>query len=285
MEICRVVSEFIEHLPIDSVKNIVFSQGNPDNLASERYGFSMPAPRIVFLLSGEKWYKITGKSSSQDQLITPGDFLYVCPLGLLKPQKLTCYHMISIVYMKNYVRIVSIENSRLKGTPPKTPDCCFHSDYPISSTGKHLLNILNHPQSISKQSLDYILIALLKETGQCFTTQNRTINKSQETFNCVMSYIYENLFNPELTRETTANNFQLNPAYISQLFTKHTQGTFNQFINCERIDMATSLLESTNKPVKEISTLCGFTSPEYFIRVFKKIKNQSPARYRRLVGK
>jgi len=283
MDICRTVLSFIQELSVENITAIVFSYGNLGNLNQHNTSFAMKSPRIVFLLSGIKNYEITANSGTKKFLITPKNYLYVCPFGLLKPLKLTRYHMISIVYMEDYVRVVSLMNAKLKGIPPNVPDVFYHSTSPISSTGKMLLSILNHPQVISEDSLKYVFIALLKETTSCLSNNNQTISKSQETFNLILHYISENLFNTKLSREDAAKKLSLNPEYISQLFVRYTKITFTAFINSERIDMAASLLETTNKSIKAISGLCGFSSSEYFIRVFRKIKNQSPSKYRRFI--
>lgn len=49
------------------------------------------------------------------------------------------------------------------------------------------------------------------------------------------------------------------------------------FINTERIKLAVSLLQDPSRKVKDIYMECGFESRSYFNRVFKKLKNVSPA--------
>jgi AraC-like DNA-binding protein len=51
------------------------------------------------------------------------------------------------------------------------------------------------------------------------------------------------------------------------------------------MQLAEKLLLTTNKPLREIAALCGFSDVEYFSRTFKKHHSISPAAWRREQGK
>ena len=48
-----------------------------------------------------------------------------------------------------------------------------------------------------------------------------------------------------------------------------------------RVKKAASLLEQTDRPVKEISYQLGFKNPYHFSRAFKQVLGQPPSHYRR----
>lgn len=52
-----------------------------------------------------------------------------------------------------------------------------------------------------------------------------------------------------------------------------------------RICHAAQMLAETNQPVTEIALDCGFSSPGYFARQFRRITGKSPTAYRRDAGK
>lgn len=51
------------------------------------------------------------------------------------------------------------------------------------------------------------------------------------------------------------------------------------FINNERIKLATRLLQDPKCKIKEVYLACGFNSLSYFMRLFKKKMQQSPKNY------
>ncbi len=55
------------------------------------------------------------------------------------------------------------------------------------------------------------------------------------------------------------------------------------YILMNRINNATSLLETTDYNIAEISTIVGYENPMYFSRLFKKQKGVSPTDYRKLL--
>ena len=67
---------------------------------------------------------------------------------------------------------------------------------------------------------------------------------------------------------------------ILELFKKHNNATFKQYVNYERIKKATTLIEDTDMLIKEIAGLVGFTDSLYFSKLFKKYRLVSPENYR-----
>jgi two-component system response regulator YesN len=58
--------------------------------------------------------------------------------------------------------------------------------------------------------------------------------------------------------------------------------TFIDYIAKKRIEKAQQYLMDTSLRIYEISDKIGYSSPEYFCRVFKKITGMSPRQYREL---
>ena len=52
------------------------------------------------------------------------------------------------------------------------------------------------------------------------------------------------------------------------------------YVNLYRIEQATFLLDSTDLPITQIATECGFWESSYFTKVFKKYKGTTPKRHR-----
>jgi AraC-like DNA-binding protein len=57
--------------------------------------------------------------------------------------------------------------------------------------------------------------------------------------------------------------------------------TMNVWITRERIQLASELLARPGHNIAEIGWTCGFTSPSYFIRVFRAHTGMTPRIWRR----
>lgn len=69
--------------------------------------------------------------------------------------------------------------------------------------------------------------------------------------------------------------------YLSHVFARETGEHLAARIGRLRIERAAELLDSTDLAVKEIAWTCGFASPGYFIRVFRDLRQATPAAWRR----
>lgn len=99
-----------------------------------------------------------------------------------------------------------------------------------------------------------------------------------------LDYIYAN-YAEDLTLENVATVCNISETYFSRLFKRETGLSFPMFVNEIRIDKAKDLLIKTDRPIMIISSDIGFEECAYFIRVFKKIVNMTPASYRKKMKK
>lgn len=83
-----------------------------------------------------------------------------------------------------------------------------------------------------------------------------------------------------LTVQTIAEEFQLTPTYLGQLFKKYKGISTIQYINQKKIAQAAELLITTDKTIKEISMELGFSSEKYFMKVFKLTNKLTPTEFR-----
>ncbi|WP_244364713.1 response regulator transcription factor [Paenibacillus cellulositrophicus] len=79
--------------------------------------------------------------------------------------------------------------------------------------------------------------------------------------------------------EMVAASIGLNPSYLSRLFKEETQCNFSEYVNRIRINAAQKLLESDQYSVKQISSQVGFTTYNYFFKVFKELTGMTPHAY------
>lgn len=146
----------------------------------------------------------------------------------------------------------------------------------------------------TNDSMNAIQIILsVREQYQAFTEQIRqdtlgvrnTNSRSErvdtEELICqVLSYIENSEDIGELNVSLVANHFDLSISLLSQKFKKHTGYFLSEYITQKKFLYASKLLKETDKSVKDISLLIGYSSPVSFIRKFKSLYGMTPVNWR-----
>lgn len=92
-------------------------------------------------------------------------------------------------------------------------------------------------------------------------------------------YIARNLYQPFKITDMSAN-LHINNNYLSQLFSKETGMTIQQYIRSERLNAAANLLKYSEESVGQISDYMQFSSPSRFSSYFKEKYDMTPLEYR-----
>ena len=72
----------------------------------------------------------------------------------------------------------------------------------------------------------------------------------------------------------------MTPNYLSSLFARQTGITIHNYIQREKIDVASRLLKFSDRPISDVSTYMGFQSQSNFSLIFRKWKGMTPSEYR-----
>lgn len=88
-------------------------------------------------------------------------------------------------------------------------------------------------------------------------------------------YIKEN-YTKNITLVDIAEYVHISPAYFSRLFKNETNYSVTDYITNLRMEEAYHLLKNSDLTIAEISDKLGYENPNYFSRVYKKHKNESP---------
>ena len=85
----------------------------------------------------------------------------------------------------------------------------------------------------------------------------------------------------DLSLSVLAEEFHLNPQYISQLFKNEIGVNFLTYLTNIRMEKAKKLLLSTSLSVAEVADKSGYGDYRVFTKVFKKSEGITPSQYRR----
>lgn len=89
-------------------------------------------------------------------------------------------------------------------------------------------------------------------------------------------------FMEELSLESVAARYHFNASYFSHLFKLRTGMNFSEYILELRINKAKRLLAESDVKIAEISEQCGFRTPAYFNKMFKREVGLSPNTFRHM---
>ncbi len=93
-------------------------------------------------------------------------------------------------------------------------------------------------------------------------------------------YIESHYTDPSLSLTDFANSYGFSTNYISRLFKEITGSTFSDYLENKRLEVACTLLRSTDLTISEISEKTGYYSPYVFRRAFKRVFGLLPTDYR-----
>jgi AraC-like DNA-binding protein len=86
---------------------------------------------------------------------------------------------------------------------------------------------------------------------------------------------------PDLSVASLAARLGCSPDHLARCF-RHDHGiTPVAWITRERIELACEILARMDRNISEVAWSCGFVTPSYFIKVFRKHKGMTPAAWRR----
>lgn len=104
------------------------------------------------------------------------------------------------------------------------------------------------------------------------------LGTSRFVFQCA-NYFSQNYRNG-FTMEEMAAFFGFSKDYFGKLFKQHFGMTFHKFLNALKISYAKSLIQTGNYKAYEISDKLGFSSVDYFTKIFRETTGMTPSAYK-----
>ncbi len=102
----------------------------------------------------------------------------------------------------------------------------------------------------------------------------------RKRINTVIDYINENV-DKSITLDELAEVANFSSFYFHRIFVGVVGESVNSYTNRIRVEKAARLLRFSNKPISDISYLCGYSSPSTFTRSFKQYFQIAPSIFRK----
>ncbi len=87
-------------------------------------------------------------------------------------------------------------------------------------------------------------------------------------------------YDKDITLNYIAEKLDISPYYFSKLFKNKTKKNYSEYLSEFRIEEAIKMMKDKDLSMKSIGINVGYGDPNYFSRIFKKIKGCSPTEYR-----
>lgn len=142
----------------------------------------------------------------------------------------------------------------------------------------------NHPSKdmFADLMLQELIIRILQTENRLSYTDKSLKLSTNNRLAFIVEYIRKNL-DKVLTVEELSNKAYMSESNFHRVFKNELGISPIDFINDERIKLASSLLHNPKKKIKDVYMECGFNSLSYFNRLFKRKKKLSPKAFQKQV--
>lgn len=123
----------------------------------------------------------------------------------------------------------------------------------------------------SKNKIDPLVAAVLKQLN---------VSPEDDAFIEHISVYCSLNYRDELSADDFAEAHGYSKDYFGKLFKQHFNVTFREFCSRVKIAYAIELLKTGNYKAYEISDILGYSSVDYFTKVFKEITGSTPSKYK-----
>lgn len=270
-----------EHLKTAGVRDVFWSLNSPNPPADAR---TLSAPRLVLLLNGKADYVLNDGKNCRRKNLQKGDALFIVANGWFLP----VFDSEREVFMARLFP-EGIFFSHYHYRPPGPfEDSLFHEFFqrvrPLDELLRELTTLVQQmartePMSEAAPSLISALSTLILEYLSLPVPKRAGKGRSNAMYYLVRNYVEENYRSP-LNRNDVAERLAMHPDRISQLFAEYHNEGFTSYLNRLRLNEARRLLENFELSVTEAAFRSGFSSANYFVKLFRNRFSTTPGRYR-----
>jgi AraC-like DNA-binding protein len=177
--------------------------------------------------------------------------------------------------------------------PPKIAEMIHADDCDVISNKRRIINRtelivdeVGHLTWVSTNKLPLMAkdgsVAGLMGTTRILTRSDRLPDEYQQfrpVIDHIQAHVDEKIDIKELARISCLSNSQ-----FRKRFRMHFRLSPQEFVLRTRLQAASKILISTDRPIINVALSCGFSDQSYFTKQFSKFFEQSPSRYRAIWG-
>ncbi|MBM7661822.1 xylan 1,4-beta-xylosidase [Bacillus mesophilus] len=168
-------------------------------------------------------------------------------------------------------------NSKEMGT--KSTYSLSHIKYILANMMDLILNRKNlYHLKIEKLLLELVVI-LLEHYELPTQTKEKEIDRDHRLLE-ILKYMNHHCMDSQLSLQEIADEFSLNPQYLSRYFKLNVGESFKKKLDSIRLNKSLFSLRTTDEKITEIALKYGFPDSKAYYRVFKEVVGITPMQYR-----
>jgi AraC-like DNA-binding protein len=280
-------------IPIESLNLMLLNVGRAQHNADWNWqNVSSPFSRIYYVMKGDALLHLPG----QIVRLRPG-YLYAVPPYTVHSYE--CHGLFDHYYLhvyegfKNEIDLRDIYElpTEVEGSEAaaqlfahlcrRLPDAYLpHSDPSSYDTHAQTLDYVQRYSNMALWEKMELRGAMLMLVSHFIRQAKPRVWTNDERMKRVHAYIHAHIDNINDV-EKLADVACVTKPYFIKLFKRDFGSSPVQYINKKKVERAQLLLFTTDKPVKEVAYMLGFSDVNYFIRLFRKMTDTTPQEYRK----
>ena len=133
-----------------------------------------------------------------------------------------------------------------------------------------------------QEELERLVTAACREMDE-LNRQERD-NQKGKLYQEIRAFVEENYWDGELSVNSMADHFGVQPTYLSRVFKELSGDKLSQYIHMVRLVHVKEMLLKDVR-LEDIAVECGFGSQRTFLRIFKQYEGVTPTQYKELEEK
>ena len=273
----RVAGALAEFLRRGGLKTVHFAEGrNPP----PQMAFAVHFPRLSLTLSGNDEIEVECAGGCRRLGLKRGEAVFVPANCWNKPTGRHRATVLHVLFGQKQIGVSLVEHDGRSTEPVRV----YKSG--LSRAGSEpvteilaAINVLSARKDRSPVDRTLVTALLQSILGLFEAAPAEKGRKARDTYERACLYVQEH-FHQELTRESLAKQFRVNPNHLSRLFRREGLMRFTDYLARVRVERAKYLLKHYDLALGELAAACGFGDTAYFCRVFKQRVGQTPTGYR-----
>lgn len=242
----------------------------------------LAVPRLIICISGTATF-LTGNGRRQRRIVLRPRHGLAIPGGCWVKATPTCpYRTLGFVFQADTLRVYISRGRRTDGCwHPLMEDSCSFPRSPEPLFQEWLRRGVEDDSGsfASVRTLAASNLLLCECHTLCLAGQVESGSPPARRWAMAEHFIQEHL-HEHLDRPRVAAHLNIHPNHLSRLCKSRTGIPFSSYLLETRLVRARELLRNPRLNISEIAYLCGFASPNYFIRSYRARHGVSPGKDR-----
>ena len=220
--------------------------------------------KMYFVCAGHGVLHTLGKRSP----LSPGDIFFTFPAEAFAIESED-----SFAYM--YISFLGSRGNQIMQTLSIDRHNCIFCGH--SSLKSFWQNAIEMNSPLTDLASESVLLFTFSYLANAETVQ-KSLGKGQ-AWAKIKKYLDEHFTQRELSLASIGKALGYSEKYVSAVFHRHTGQSIVAYLHALRIQHGCTLIAQGFTSISDISLQSGFSDPQYFSKVFKKIIGVTPAQY------